>query len=137
MTGHTVEDFMSKDVICVEPGCPIDNVLQDISACRISCVVVCEENRPVGIITERDVVQVAANRARGLEEPRRMAGEVMTSPVTTIRSCDPLDAAIALTKGGKLRHLPVVDSVGELVGLLTQTDLLTALAVTKSSGSRA
>ena len=125
MTGHTVEHFMTKNIICVEPSCPIDDVLQDLSACRISCVVVCEENRPVGIITERDVVQVAANRARG-EELRQTAGEVMTSPVTTVRSCDPLDAVIPLTKSGKLRHLPVVDSVGHLVGLLTQTDLLTA-----------
>ncbi len=134
MTGHTVEHFMTKNIICVEPSCPIDDVLQDLSACRISCVVVCEENRPVGIITERDVVQVAANRARGVEEPRRTAGEVMTSPVTTVRSCDPLDAAIALTKGGMLRHLPVVDSLDHLVGLLTQTDLLTALVELRNSG---
>lgn len=128
---------MSKDIVCVEPSCPFDDVLQGISACRISYVVVCEENRPVGIITERDVVQVAANRARGAGEPRQMAREIMTAPVTTVRSCNPLDAAIALTQGGKLRHLPVVDSVGDLVGLLTQTDLLSALVMTRSSGSRA
>ncbi len=137
MAGHTIEHFMSKDIICVEPSCPIDDVLQDISACRISCVVVCEQNRPVGIITERDVVQLAANRALGAGESRQTAGEVMTSPVTTVRSCDPLDAAIALTQEGKLRHLPVVDSIGGLVGLLTQTDLLTALVKMKSSESRA
>ena len=65
-------------------------------------MVVCEENRPVGIITERDVVQVAANRARGAGEPRQMAREIMTAPVTTVRSCDPLDAATALTQGGQL-----------------------------------
>ncbi len=133
MAGHTIEHFMSKDIICVEPSCPIDDVLQDISACRISCVVVCEENRPVGIITERDVVQVAANRARGAGEPRQTAREIMTSPVTTVRSCDPLDAAIALTNGGKLRHLPVVDSVGHLAGLLTQTDLLASLIELRNS----
>lgn len=62
---------MSQDIVCVEPSCPFDDVLQGISACRISYVVVCEENRPVGIITERDVVQVAANRARGAGEPGR------------------------------------------------------------------
>jgi len=132
VAGRTVEHFMSKDIVCVEPSCPIDDVLQDISACRISCVVVCEENRPVGIITERDLVQVAANRARG-EEPRQTAAEVMASPVTTVRSCDHLDAAIALTDGGKLRHLPVVDSVGQLAGLLTQTDLLTTLVELRNS----
>jgi len=123
---QTVEAFMSRDVVCVEPSCSIDQVLQQITARRISCVVVCEKECPVGIITERDVAQLAADQIDGGKRLQHTARELMTSPAVTVNASESVDSAIELTQFGKFRHLVVVDSADCLVGLVTQTDLLLA-----------
>ena len=126
MAEQTVEAFMSRDVVCVEPSCSIDQVLQQITARRISCVVVCEKECPVGIITERDVAQLAADQIDGGKRLQHTARELMTSPAVTVNASESVDSAIELTQFGKFRHLVVVDSADCLVGLVTQTDLLLA-----------
>jgi CBS domain-containing protein len=86
-------------------------------------VVVVEGARPVGIYTERDVLQ-----ARGVAGPRERTGRtplgsVMTRPVVTVRRDATLREAIESMVGGR-RHLVVVDSRGELRGLLTTSDIV-------------
>ena len=121
-----VESLMTKRVISVAPDCPIADVLKKLHVYRISCIVVCEEEIPIGVISERDAVGIAYNLASGREETRSLARELMSSSVTTILEGDSLEDAIALVESERIRHLPVVDVSGRLVGLLTQTDLLRA-----------
>ena len=58
--------------------------------------------------------------------------DLMTPPVATVRASDPIEDAMEVAAKHRVRHLPVVDDGGALVGLLTQTDLLRA---SRSSGS--
>lgn len=127
-----VQDFMTLEVLDVEPSALLVEVLLQFSACGISCVVVCEKGCPVGIITERDVAQVAANLVRGKGETRNTAGEVMAAPVTTVLTSEPIEQVISLAEGKSIRHLPVVNTDGRLAGLLTQTDLLRAQRTLRS-----
>ena len=51
-----VESFMTKKVVCVGLDSPVTEVLNKLRAYHISCVLVCEDETPVGMISERDIV---------------------------------------------------------------------------------
>ncbi len=123
-----VESFMTQKVVSVKADCPLEEVLKKLYAYGVSCVLVCEEDTPVGIISERDIVGIALNLASGKGETRQTAGELMTSPLVTIGVDAPIGEALEIATEQRIRHLPVVDARGALVGLVTQSNLLHALA---------
>jgi CBS domain-containing protein len=122
----TVETIMARKVVSVDPDCRITEVVSKLRGFLISCVVVCEEGVPVGIISERDIVGLAFTLLSGRKESRTLARELMSSSVTTVRCTDSLNDAVAVAARERIRHLPVVDEDGHLVGLVTQSDLLRA-----------
>ncbi|MBD2182537.1 diguanylate cyclase [Planktothrix sp. FACHB-1355] len=79
---------------------------------------------PVGIITERDILQF---RALGLDFYKTKAETVMSSPLLPIRSSDSLIAAHEKMRQQRIRRLVVLGDAGELIGVITQTSLLQAL----------
>ncbi|MGM3306037.1 GAF domain-containing protein [Anabaena sp. WFMT] len=89
---------------------------------RSSCVVVVENNQPVGIFTERDVVRLSAQR-RNLNN--LAIRDVMAHPVVTLHESEFTDLffAVNLLQHHKIRHLPLVDEQNQLVGLLTHESL--------------
>lgn len=113
---------MSATVTIVAPDCPIEDVLAQMYAYRISCIVVCEGRVPVGLISERDITGVACNLAT-VRETRRLAREIMSAPLHTVSIRDSLPDAVAAAQRHGVRVLPVLDEAGELAGLVTQTDL--------------
>jgi signal transduction histidine kinase len=90
----------------------------------IGCLVVTEGERPVGIITERDVMrEVAKDPTSWCDRP---AATVMSHPLRIIGvDASTTDAISALRRHG-VRRLPVVSSQGTLAGIVTQSDLLFA-----------
>jgi diguanylate cyclase (GGDEF)-like protein/PAS domain S-box-containing protein len=87
---------------------------------RASCVVVVENERPVGIVTERDVVRFYASEAERVAVP---LADVMTSPVLTISSDATINHAAEQMLEKKVRHLALVDDTGRMVGLADEHDL--------------
>jgi signal-transduction protein with cAMP-binding, CBS, and nucleotidyltransferase domain len=86
-----------------------------------TCVVVTDgAGRPIGILTEQDVVRRVAFEAK----PAHPVKEVMTAPVKTIGADEFLFHAIAAMRRMDIRHLPVVDDAGALVGVLRLKDAL-------------
>lgn len=89
---------------------------------RSSCVLVVSDDRVMGILTERDVVQLGAQQTR-------LTGvsiiEIMTKTVVTFRESDFTDVFVVLDlfRRCKIRHVPVVDDNDCLVGLLTHETL--------------
>ena len=88
-------------------------------------VVVDEIQRPVGIVTDRDLlVRVLAERR---EPNETLVGQVMTRPVATTLEDTPIEMALERMAGGGFRRMPVVDHDGKLVGLITLDDILLLL----------
>ncbi|MDD1416001.1 GAF domain-containing protein, partial [Dolichospermum sp. ST_con] len=89
---------------------------------RSSCVLVVENNQPVGIFTERDVVRLSAQKR---DLANLAIGDVMNHPVVTLRESQFTDLffAINLLQHHHIRHLPVVDDQNQLVGMLTHESL--------------
>lgn len=89
---------------------------------RSSCVLVVENERIVGIMTERDVVRLSAE-GRSLDLLR--IRETMTERVSTLRESDFTDLlmAVNLIQQKRIRHLPIVDEQDRLVGIITHESL--------------
>jgi len=85
--------------------------------------VVNESNAVVGLITRRDL-QIAAMH---FKEASVEVSEVMHSPVVTISPGELLSEAAKQMIDNRIGGLPVLDSNGQIVGILTETDLLRAL----------
>ena len=124
-----VGDIMTRDVQTANATDTFADVARTLHANRISSVIVMDEGRLAGIVTERDLVNAVAEGA----DPREEAvGGRMTRDLATVESrTDIADAAAMMAQRG-IRHLPVVDR-GELAGIVSIRDL-TNWAVNKLTG---
>lgn len=86
-----------------------------------SLVIVDDDFKPIGIFTERDVVRRVL--ARGIDLERTKLREVMTSRPVTIREGESAKKALDIMLHFGFRHLPVVDSDGKLVGVVSIRDV--------------
>jgi CBS domain-containing protein len=94
---------------------------------RIGAVVIAEGERPVGILTESDVVRLLVDRGIGIVELLSVPVEnVMSKPVVTCSPDEDLVNALALMLERRVRRLPVVEN-DRLVGILTERDLMGAM----------
>jgi len=124
----TVAEIMTREVMCTAPDSPLHDVVALMDQKHISCVVVCVETKPVGILSERDLVGVLARLSAKAPLQKLLVGDVMSAPVVSITENTEIDTAIAEVRARRIRRLPIVDSKGRLVGLVTQTDLVRAHA---------
>ncbi|WP_373544816.1 GAF domain-containing protein [Chamaesiphon sp.] len=120
-----IANVRRNDIDLVCPSSIDDAVSQSPqlpSQTRSSCVLIVEDGRLLGILTESDVMRLIAAR-QDLE--RLTIGSVMTSNLVTLRVSDFTDLAVAMSLLDRyqIRHLPVVDDRDCLVGLLTRESL--------------
>lgn len=90
-------------------------------------VVVDEDRRPVGIVTDRDLVTRALARRRDAEDTA--IADVMTRDPTTVTEHGAAQIALLLMRDGGFRRLPVVDQERRLVGILAVDDVVRTLAM--------
>lgn len=117
-----VKDVMSSPVITVDEDDNIKEVAKLMEAQRLGCIIVTDkDNRPIGIITERDlVVRVLAKN----KTPSKLtAKSVMTTPLVTIRPGETLVNAARQMSRLNLRRLGVFYK-GDFVGIISSKDVL-------------
>jgi CBS domain-containing protein len=85
-------------------------------------VVVNDLSQPIGILTDRDLMERVV--ADGCDAQQTLVQEIMTANPTTAAAAESLRAAVSRMRCGKFRRLPVVDSEGTLVGLVSLDDVL-------------
>ena len=100
-----VADVMSLRVVKVAPDDPVRIAVARMLEENIGSVAVCEGERLVGILTERDVLRLAGE---GPEFAEVKVGDVMTRRLLTISPDDDVLAAAQLMSERRVRHLPVV-----------------------------
>ena len=89
-------------------------------------VVADEDKRPIGIITDRDLVERVL--AQALDPTSTTVGQVMTETPEVVSEYEAIEQAIAVMRRERCRRLPVVDDDGQLIGLLSLDDVLQLLA---------
>lgn len=117
-----VRDIMSQEVRVVRPDTSVKQVVADMNKFDIGSILVVQAGRPVGIITERDILRRMVEPCLAPEV--LSARQVMTSPVVSINETASIDEAAKLMAKKKIKKLPVMDN-GKLVGILTLTDIVT------------
>lgn len=112
---------MSKNVKTAEETASVFEVAGMMKKFDISTVIITRGGKAIGIVTERDMAQKVA--ARALEVKRVAAKEIMSSPLQGIQPETNIYYAHNLMKKEGFKKLPVMDGQGNLVGIVTQTDL--------------
>ena len=117
-----VRDVMSSPVITVNEDETVEKVAQLMDKYRLGCIIVTsKDGKPVGIITERDlVVRVLA---KNLLSSKLKAKDVMSSPLMTIGPDATISEAARMMSRLNIRRLGVVYR-GELVGIISSKDIL-------------
>ena len=117
-----VRQIMSRDVVTVRSDTSLGTARQMLAEHRIRRLPVMESRRLIGIVSDRDL------RSASRMSDRVPVGEIMTKNVVTITPDMSADEAAHIILDGRFGGLPVVER-GELVGIITETDLLRALVV--------
>jgi CBS domain-containing protein len=103
----------------------VDQAARAMRSKNVGALVVVNAGRPVGMLTDRDIVVEVV--ARGMDPEEVRVGDVMVKkPVTIRQDLGIFDAARAFAKTG-VRRLPVVTSSGVLVGVITMDDVVMLL----------
>jgi CBS domain-containing protein len=116
-----VRDIMTKDVKVVRTDTAVKEVVATMNKFNIGSIVVVQGDRPVGIITERDILRKLVEPC--LAPETLTARYVMTSPVVTINETASIEEAARLMGRKKVKRLPIMNN-GKLVGMLTYTDIV-------------
>jgi CBS domain-containing protein len=120
-------DHMSRDLLTVDSSMPLAGVAAKMVERSVGAVLVLEDERLSGILTERDVLRAVA---RGIRDDA-IVRDWMTSDPDTIGPDETTEHAATLMVHGGFRHLPVTEGE-QVVGILSIRDLM-ALALSDSA----
>lgn len=125
-----VSEVMTQAVVCASPDCSMLEIAQRMAASSISSVILVQPGAtadqpvPVGIVTERDLVQF---QALGLDLCTCRAQSVMSTPIFAVSPHDSLWVVQQIMEQHFIHRLAVTGQQGQLLGIVTQTSLLQAL----------
>ncbi|MEM2440552.1 MAG: CBS domain-containing protein [Candidatus Bathyarchaeia archaeon] len=117
-----VRDVMTRDVRVVRPDTSVKEVVAVMNKFDIGSVVVVQGDRPVGMITERDILKRIVEPC--LAPETMTARQIMTSPVVTIDENASVNEAARLMAKKRIKRLLVTRNNDELVGIITFTDIV-------------
>ena len=115
-----VSEIMSTDLVTVGPEYNVADVASLMRSKRIGSVIVLEDDRVLGILTERDILGVVGSG----EDPKNVAAhEALTDDLVTIGPDAPVEEAAQEMVRAGVRHLPVI-SERDLLGIVSMRDLV-------------
>ena len=114
------KDVMIKNVKTISPSATMAEAAKAMKKNRIGSLVIVKGNRPVGIITERDLAYKIIAEEQSLDMKVR---EVMTKDLKTVQPEKSIKDAARLMAAHVIRRLPVVEG-GKLVGIITIEDIM-------------
>lgn len=117
----TIRDIMSRKVVTIETSSSTTEIAKIMNKNNISCIVLTQNEKPCGIITERDYLTkiIAQNKKASDLSPM----QIMSSPFTTISPSATTDEAAQIMLENKIRHVVVIED-GHPIGIITITDFL-------------
>ena len=136
-----VRDVMQSKLVTVGPKTTLPQAMRLAAERRIRHLPVVEDGELLGIVSDRDLKQAMASPATSLEVhelnyllSRLVVAEIMTKTVITIGPLSPVEEAARLMLLEKISALLVMDG-GQLVGIITETDVLDLLVRALGAGT--
>ena len=116
-----VHQIMQSDVTIITPDTTAQAVAALMQARNIGFVPVCENRRPVGVVTDRDIVlRLMCRTGLGAD---MSVGQIMSEPVIICRADDSISHGAAIMGDYQIRRLIVCDDDGQIVGILSLGDI--------------
>jgi predicted transcriptional regulator len=130
-----VSKFMTKPVITADVDQTIKSICKTMYENNIGSVVIVKRQKddssePVGIITESDIIRKMGSVE--LFSTQTAVSELMSKNIISIKSDSKISDAIGVMHGNNIRRLIVVDNNGKMLGIITDKDMLKAIARKKS-----
>src|SRR3990167_2250067 len=116
----TISGIMSADVPKLKRDASVSDAAKLMANKPYGCVVVVDGNKPLGIITESDILKNLISRKGS---SRDKAEKIMSSPITSLSPGDKLEKASKIIDTKHFRRYPVVDN-GILVGIVTENSIV-------------
>ncbi|WP_428326736.1 CBS domain-containing protein [Nitrosopumilus sp.] len=132
MDNTFVNQVMSKNVLTTEKSTSLQDAAQEMNRLNVGCVIVTEESKPIGIVTERDFVTKVAAEGRPLFTE---ISEVMSSPLITIDPEETIWEASEIMKEKLIHKLPVIEEE-RVIGVITTSDIVRISSVGSDSQMR-
>jgi len=121
-----VQDILARKssnaVRTIGPEKTVEEAVAQLVEHNIGSLIVIERGRPVGIVTERDILRCCAN-GLGKSAATRVA-EVMTSDLIVGEAGDSVDYVMGIMTQNRIRHLPIVESGQEILGMVSIGDVV-------------
>ena len=114
-----------KPMVLVTEDDSVAVVAQKLRDHGVGCVVVTRSGRPVGVVTDRDVVVRAV--AEGCDPSETKVSEIVTYDPFVLLATDGIDTAANRMREHGIRRLPIVNAEGQTIGIVTADDLLMVL----------
>ena len=124
-----VKDIMNKSLVSADPSTTIFQIANLMEKGGIGAILVKKDNIPAGIITDRDFAIKITTQKLSLDTP---IDKVASYPLVTINSNESIFSAANLMSTKKIRKLAVTED-GTIIGIITSTDLVSQLALTKEN----
>lgn len=113
---------MQRGIVTIPPDTSIKDAVSAMVDHNVGCVVIATEDQaPVGILSERDVLRLYRRHGGKLEDIR--TADVMTRNLMVGNPESAVEEVMTLMTNRRFRHLPIIDG-GRLVGLVSMGDLV-------------
>jgi CBS domain-containing protein len=122
MTISAILERKGGEVVSLEVGASVRDAVQLLAGRRIGAVPVMRGGEVAGIFSERDVVYRLGSEGASILE--KQVGDVMTAPAITVQPTDTILGALSQMTQRRIRHLPVVDGSGKVIGIVSIGDLV-------------
>lgn len=119
-----VKEIMSKDPACCTPETKLREVARLMVERDCGAIPIVKSQtgkQPIGVITDRDITCRAV--AAGKNPLDLTAGDLMTTPVTTVSPDATVEECVRMMEAKQVRRVPVVDEKGLCVGIVAQADV--------------
>jgi CBS domain-containing protein len=116
-----VLEIMVGNPVRISPDASVREVAKLMRDKSVGSVILVEDDLPVGIVTERDLVRRVLASDRDTEPMK--AFDICSKPVISILDLDEVDVAVGLMKRHRIRRLAVINRDDKVVGILTTDDI--------------
>ncbi len=117
-----VKEVMTRDVCTARKDESLLNASRKMLEYGVGSIIIVEDGKPVGIVTERDILKKVV--ARNKVPSKVKLEEIMSSPLITIKPTTSLREATDIMRKRGIRRLPIIDDSGNLIGIITDNDIL-------------
>jgi PAS domain S-box-containing protein len=119
-----LSQIMTTEILIMTKVATVQEAVAAMAENSVSCIIIVEDDRPLGIVTERDIIRLLVER---VELNRMQLAEAMSSPVLTVSLDTPVIKAAEFMRVRENRRIVVVDQENKIQGLVTQSDIVKGL----------